>query len=131
MTAKRQSQREIAHGAYAGVAACQALLGAGSAALGFLGITEGGWHPFGDLSSFIYGLYVVLGLTAIGLALPLAFGRAWPRPAIPPLVVLFVGLPILDMLSVKATTGGLHGSEGSTLLLLLALPLCVAMWRGR
>src|SRR5687768_1705525 len=102
----------------------QAALGAGVTALGAAGVLEI-WRlrvPRMDFQMFIYVSYLAIGLAAMLIALPLARRVRWAWLASWALTSALLLLPFTDMISVHADSGSLHGSEGSLLLLLAALP---------
>lgn len=115
----------------------QACLGAAMAGLGLLALVEVAQLPAYriDLEGSIFGLYFLIGFAAMAIALPLAKRVQWAWSASWLLLGALLFLPFLQMTLVYRSTGGLHGSECSSLLLFLEVPgtLIVGwlLWRGR
>lgn len=115
----------------------QAALGTGVTALGAAGVQEISRLSmrYIDFQTFIYISYSTIGPAVMLIALPLARRARWAWLASWALTGALVLLPITDMISVHADSGSLHGSEGSFLLLFIAVPailiLSVLYSKGR
>jgi hypothetical protein len=110
-------------------AVVQAILGAVVAGFGVLGLFSSLDSPVRSLSfqDCIYFTYLIIGLAAMLVALPLARRVRWAWLTSMGLAGSIPLLAVTDMMSVYTynSNHSLHGSEGTLLLLLVALPSIV------